>query len=178
MEYSFLWIFVVLGLMRLFELEISRRHLRKLEAIGGREFHHDNFLRVAAFHALFLGALLVESHPWMIPLDALTVFCLVSLAVLSALRYWCVYALGDYWNVRIVVVPGGSVLRTGPYRYLRHPNYLAIALEILILPVLLRAPVTLVIFIVPGLWILRERIRLEEKALRENTDYERAFPPR
>ena len=178
MRHSFLWIFGVVALQRLYELRHSRRNQRKLEAIGGREHHPESFRNVAALHGLFLTALLVESYPWRLPVDGRTVFCLAALALLSGLRYWCISALGDYWNVRIVVVPGAAAIRTGPYRYLRHPNYLAVALEFLFLPLLLRAPVTLAVFLLPGLLVLRQRIRLEEQALRENTDYETAFPAR
>ncbi len=176
MRYSFLWIFGVVALQRLFELRLSRRNQMILEAIGGREYHPESFRNVAALHGLFLATLLAESYPWRIPFDALTASCLAALVLLSGLRYWCVSTLGAYWNVRIVVVPGAAAIRTGPYRYLRHPNYLAVALEFLFLPLLLRAPVTLAVFLIPGLLVLRQRIRLEELALRENTDYGAVFP--
>lgn len=176
MRYSFAWVFGIVALQRLFELYLSGRNRRKLATIGGREFSPESFRTVAALHGLFLAALLLESYPWRFPLDALSVFCLAALALLSGLRYWCMSALGSFWNVRIVVVPGAAVKRSGPYRYLRHPNYLAVALEFLFLPLLLRAPVTLAVFFLPGLLVLRQRIRLEEKVLMENTDYGTVFP--
>jgi methyltransferase len=178
MKYSFLWIFVVVLVQRLFDLRLSRRNQRKIEAMGGKEFHPEKFRYMAALHGLFLSALLLESYPWMIPLDAITVSSLVSIALVSALRFWCISALGKYWNVRIVVLPGAKVIRSGPYRYMRHPNYLAVALEFVFLSLLLRCPVTLAVFSLPALAVLRQRIRLEEKTLREHTDYATAFPDR
>jgi methyltransferase len=71
-----------------------------------------------------------------------------------------------------VVVPGTHLVRIGPYRLLRHPNYLVIVLEFLLLPLLMRAPVTLVLFSLANLAVLRQRIRIEEMALRDATDWE------
>ncbi|MBI5575923.1 MAG: isoprenylcysteine carboxyl methyltransferase [Deltaproteobacteria bacterium] len=176
MKYSFFWVFGVVAAERLFDLRRSRRNQRRLEAIGGKEFFPETFRYVAALHALFLASLLLESYPWRVPLDVFTAVCLVSLALLSGLRHWCISTLGDFWNVRIVVVPRAPVIRSGPYRFLRHPNYTAAALEFFFLCLLLRAPVTLAVFALPALAVLRQRIRLEEKALRENTDYSTAFP--
>ena len=68
--------------------------------------------------------------------------------------------------------------RSGPYRHLRHPNYLVVVLEFLFLPLLMRAPVTLVVFSLANLVVLRQRIRLEEQSLRELTDYEKVFSAR
>jgi methyltransferase len=178
MNYSFAWVFGIMGLQRVFELVLSRRNRRALEALGGREFHPETFPTVVVLHVLFFASLAVESYPWRFPLDARTVVCLIALALLTGARYWCIASLGRYWNVRIVVVPGGAAKRSGPYRYLRHPNYLVLVLEFLFIPLLLRAPVTLVVFSLANLAFLRQRIRLEEKALRELTDYGKVYPAR
>ncbi|MGE5700301.1 MAG: isoprenylcysteine carboxyl methyltransferase family protein [Deltaproteobacteria bacterium] len=175
MNPSFAWVFAVVALQRLFELIVSRRNRRVLEALGGRELYPESFRRVAALHGLFFAALLAESYPWRVPLDALTIVCLAVLFILSAVRYWCMASLGKHWNVRIVVVPGGQAKRSGPYRYVRHPNYLAVALEFLFLPILMRAPATMAVFFLANIAVLRQRIRLEEKALRELTDYGNLF---
>lgn len=118
----------------------------------------------------------MESHPWRIPRDPLTWGCLSALALVTAGRYWTIASVGENWNVRIVLVPGEPVKRKGPYRFLRHPNYLVIVLEFLLFPLLLRAPLTLIVFSLANLPVLRQRIRLEEEALREFTDYGRIFP--
>lgn len=173
---SFAWVFPVIALQRLFELRLSRRNRLALFARGGREHHAETFPVMAALHVLFLASLAVESYPWRFPLDAFTWGCLAALAVVTAGRYWVIASLREYWNVRIVVVPGEPVRRTGPYRAMRHPNYLVIVLEFLFLPLLMRAPVTLFLFSLANLAVLRERIRLEENVLREMTDYGEKFP--
>jgi methyltransferase len=173
---SFSWVFFVVILQRLFELCLSRKHRREMLERGGREFHPDAFPVMAGLHVLFLVSLAVESHPWRIPPDPLTWGCLAALALVTGVRYWAIASLGGNWNVRIVLVPGEPARRKGPYRFLRHPSYLAIVLEFIIFPLLMRAPATLVVFSLANLLVLRRRIRLEEAALKEFADYEKIYP--
>lgn len=172
-----LWIFAYLVLERFFELHLSRRHCRALTSRGGREFYPETFPRMVALHTLFLLALLGESYPWHIPIDLFAVTLLTLFVLLQGLRYWCIASLGDCWNTRIVLVPGGKVKKAGPYRFLSHPNYLVVALEFILLPLLMGAPYTLALFFPANFLIVRQRIRLEENALREFTDYDEQFPP-
>jgi len=173
---SLFWVFAYLILERLFELHLSRRHYRALAARGGREFYPETFPRMIALHSLFLLALFGEAYPWQVPAGLFTDTLLTLFVLLQGLRYWCIISLGQCWNTRIVLVPGGEVKKTGPYRLLSHPNYLVVTLEFLLLPLLLHAPYTLAVFFPANLLILRQRIRLEEIALREFTDYNRQFP--
>ena len=165
MNIPLIWIFPVLAVQRLVELWLSRRNLRRLAARGGREFHPETFRDFAVLHSLFLLALLAESFPWRVPWDLRTQACLAAAGLLMAGRYWCIACLGECWNTRIVVVPGAPRVSQGPYRWLRHPNYLVVALEFLCLPLLLRSPLTLAVFFPLNLILLRRRIRLEEEAL-------------
>jgi len=162
---SLLWVFAFLLGERLFEIVISERHRYLLLARGGREFSPVSFQRIALMHVLFIAALALESYPWNMSLDFLTIFCLAVLAGLQAGRWWCMAALGENWNVRIIVVPGEGRKRSGPYRWLRHPNYLLVVLEFVFLPLLMRAFITLAVFSIVNLLLLRQRIQLEEKAL-------------
>jgi methyltransferase len=162
---SLLWVFAFLLVERLLEVVVSEQHRRRLLARGGREYFPASFRHIALMHLLFLAALAWESSPWIVPLDLLTVFCLAALAGLQAGRWWCMAALGENWNVRIIVVPGDGRKRSGPYRWLRHPNYLLVALEFVFLPLLMRAFITLAVFSAADLLLLRQRIRLEEQAL-------------
>lgn len=172
------WVVPVVALQRAAELWLCRRNRRTLTGRGGREFFPESYPVMAALHALFLLSLAWESHPWRVPADAATYVLLASLAVVTVLRYWTIATLGERWTTRIVVVPGSRVVRAGPYRFLRHPNYLVIVLEFLLLPLLLRAPLTLAAFSLANLLVLRQRIRLEETVLREMTDYSERFPNR
>lgn len=175
---SLWWIFAFYVAERLFELLLARRNRRRLEARGGKEFYPETYRTIVALHTLFFAALLVESSPWRVPLDALTLSCLGILILLQALRYWCIVSLGACWNTRIVLVPGARVVRRGPYRLLRHPNYLAVTLEFAVLPLLMRAPLTQVVFSLLNLAVLRRRIRLEEEALGERRAVSPALKPR
>ena len=172
---SLWWIFGFYFGERLFELLIAGRNRRRMEARGGREFHPESYRTIVLLHTLFFASLLAESFPWRAPLDSLTLFCLIFLILLQGLRYWCIVSLGDYWNTRIILVPGAEARRRGPYRFLRHPNYLVVTLEFAVIPLLMRAPLTLVVFSLANLVVLRQRIRLEEEALREFTDYGERF---
>lgn len=173
---SLLWIFPLLIGQRLLELAVSRRNLRILQAQGGREFHPNTFLAVAFLHTLFIVSLLIESAPWRVPANWLTWTCLTIYVLLQGVRYWCMVSLGAWWNARIVLVPGGEVICRGPYRFLRHPNYLVVLLEFILLPLLLRSPVTFAAYFPVNILILRHRIVIEERALREQTDYDARFP--
>lgn len=175
---SLLWIFAFLLPERLFELHLSRRNLQSLTARGGKEFYPESFPRMVALHILFLLALFWESFPWTVVAGPFTWGMIAALVLLQGARYWCIISLGEYWNTRIVLVPGGTTRKTGPYRLTPHPNYLVVVLEFILLPLLMQAPYTLVVFFPLNLLILRDRIRLEEKALREFTDYDERFPRR
>lgn len=172
---SVAWVVPLIVLQRVFELALSASHVRALIARGGREFHRESFPVMAGLHTLFLLSLAVESYPWRVAPDALTWGCLAALSLVTAGRYWVIASLGRCWTVRIVVVPGEPVRKTGPYRFLRHPNYVVIVLEFILFPLLMRAPATLAVFSAANLLVLRQRIRLEETALREHTDYADKF---
>jgi methyltransferase len=172
---SLWWVFTFYALERGVEVLVAKRNRRFLLARGGREYYAQSFRSIVLLHSLFAVALLIEAHPWRVPFDTLTILCLAALVLLQVLRYWCIVSLGQHWNTRIIVLPGASVRRRGPYRWLRHPNYLVVILEFLFLPLLMRAPVTLIVFSLANLVVLRRRIVLEEQALREHTDYARQF---
>ncbi|HEX2709926.1 MAG TPA: isoprenylcysteine carboxylmethyltransferase family protein [Candidatus Deferrimicrobium sp.] len=171
MVISLAWVAPVVAAQRVGELWLCRRNRRQLLARGGREIRPDTYKPMVALHVLFLAFLAIESYPWRVPADNRTWGCLAALAIVTALRYWAIASLGEFWNTRVVVVPGTHRVRTGPYRFLRHPNYLVIVLEFLLLPLLMRAPVTLILFSLANLAVLRQRIRIEEEALREATDW-------
>ena len=170
------WLFGLLIAERLFELRLAARNRRILLLRGGQEFFPESYRIIVWMHLMFLASLILESYPWWVPLDALTLCGLGMFLLLQLLRYWCVCSLKEYWNTRIILVPGAKISRRGPYRFMRHPNYLVVTLEFALLPLLARAPVTFLVFSVANLFVLRQRIMLEEQALREHTDYGQQFP--
>ncbi len=172
---SLWWLFAILAEQRLVELRLAARNRARLLARGGREFYPESYRNIFCLHLLFYLALLLESYPWRIPFDLLTWLTLAVLVLLQLLRYWCIVSLGDFWNTRIILLPGGQVVRKGPYRFLRHPNYLVVILEFFCIPLLARAPLTLLIFSLVNLVLLRQRIRLEERALAAHTDYRQRY---
>ncbi len=93
----------------------------------------------------------------------------------QALRYWAVVSLGPAWNVRVIVVPGDPPIRGGPYRFVRHPNYLAVLVEGIALPLIHTAWLTAVVMTVLNAILLRARIRCEEAALERYCGYEGRF---
>ena len=174
---SLLWVLLLLLVERLFEMRLAEKNRRILFQRGGKEFFPESYRMIFWMHLLFMICLVIESYPWFIAFDKLTVACLVGVLCLQFIRYWCVFSLKEYWNTRIILVPGDKVVRRGPYRFIRHPNYMVVTLEFFILPLLARAPLTLLIFSITNLFVLRQRITLEEQVLREHTDYNQHFLP-
>ena len=102
---------------------------------------------------------------------ALGLGALITVGATMGLRYWAIATLGPRWNTRVLVVPGLPAVDAGPYRYLKHPNYLAVILEIAALPLVHGAWLTAVVFSVANAALLRVRIRCEEAALTAHCAY-------
>jgi methyltransferase len=157
----------LVGLQRLLELALSRRNERRLRARGAVERGRGHYPLIVALHALWLLSTLVEGvlrgpglpALWPIPL---TLFLLVQ-----PLRYWAIFTLGGYWNIRILIVPGTKLVRRGPYRYLKHPNYVVVVVEILTFPLIFGAWITALVFSILNAALLYVRIREENRALAE-----------
>jgi len=138
-------------------------------ARGGLEFDRGGYLAMVAVHTLFLAACVAEAGLLGRPYHkGLAVTMVAVLAAAMALRYWVVFTLGDRWSTRIVVVPGDRLVRRGPYRFMRHPNYLAVVLEFIALPLVHTAWLTALVFSALNLAVLRRRIANEEAAIGEH----------
>ena len=156
----------LLALERLSELALSRRNARWALAQGGREFGRGHFRWMTLLHALLFVSCVAEvlsaQRSFYPPLG----YGMLALALgAQALRYWAIISLGHFWNVRVIVIPGAEVVTSGPYRYLRHPNYLAVIVEGLTVPLIHSAWITAVVFTALNAWLLVVRIRCEEQAL-------------
>lgn len=157
----------VLAAQRVGELLHSAANTKRLVARGAREHGSGHFALIVLVHALFPACLVAE----VVALGARpgrlwTVWLGVWLAA-QALRYAAVRALADRWTVRILVLPGEPRVRRGPYRFLRHPNYLAVVLELVAAPLMFGAWRTAIAISALDLVALRIRIRVEEAALAE-----------
>jgi methyltransferase len=151
------------------ELWLSRRNARIALAAGGFEVGREHFRWMVALHASFLPAAWTEvvllQRPW---IAALSVSMLGVLLAAQGLRYWAIATLGEQWNVRVILVPGRRLLASGPYAYVRHPNYVAVVLEGAAIPLVHTAWMTALIFTVLNLGVLFARVRCEEEALRNH----------
>ncbi len=155
------------ALERLVELVISARHAAWSFARGGTEHGRGHFPAMVALHSALLiacaGEVVVAGRPFV---PALGWPALVVALASQVLRWWCIAALGPRWNTRVIVVPGLPLVTAGPYRVLRHPNYVAVVAEGLALPLVHTAWVTALVFtLLNAVLLLRYRIPAEERAL-------------
>lgn len=160
---------VVLALERGAELLINRRNSARLREAGAVWLGRDGFGLILAAQVALFGGLVLEgalapwagSMPWTLPLLALAL-------LLQVLRYWVIHTLGWRWTIRVATVPGAPRVVGGPYRFLRHPNYLVVGMEALVLPLAFGAWATLLVALPLQVLALFRRIRLEEGALAAN----------
>ena len=156
----------LVALLRLVELQVSRRNVAAMKSRGGIEEGASHYPWMVLMHTSFLVSCPLEvwllDRPWR---EALGVPMLGLVAAGMGLRYWTVRTLGVRWSTRVIVLPGEPLVRTGPYRLLRHPNYLGVVLELFALPMVHTAWTTAVVFSVLNGMLLRERIRVEDAAL-------------
>ncbi len=157
--------YAILGLVagqRLAELVIASRNTRALMARGAVEAGASHYPYIVAVHAGWLLALAgwVAMHMPRINLPLLVVF-----AGLQAARLWILWSLGPFWTTRIITLPGAPLVRRGPYRFLRHPSYLVVALEVAVLPLVFGAWAVAAIFSALNAAMLIARVRIENRAL-------------
>ncbi|WEV79738.1 isoprenylcysteine carboxylmethyltransferase family protein [Janibacter cremeus] len=162
--------FVVLvglvALERLAELVVSRRNAAWSLARGGREYGRGHYPVMVVLHSGFLVAMLVEAFVRRPEVPSVLAWSMLALVAASqALRWWCILTLGPRWNTRVIVVPDLPAVRTGPYRLLAHPNYVAVVVEGIALPMVHAAWITAVTFTVLNAGLLAVRLRVEDAAL-------------
>jgi methyltransferase len=159
---SVLWIVLFLvAAQRLAELVYARRNTRRLLAEGAYESGAGHYPLLIAVHALWLLSLAV-----FVPADRAPDWALLGVfLVLQALRVWVLATLGRYWTTRIITMPGAPLVRRGPYRWLRHPNYVVVMGEIAVLPLAFGAWRIALLFTLANALVLCIRIRSEERAL-------------
>lgn len=148
------------------ELAVANRNRRWSLGRGGIEYGRGHYPLIVAVHTGLLVGCLVEVW-WRRPefMAALGIPMLVLVVAGQTLRWWCITTLGPRWNTRVIVIPGLTPIRRGPYRFLPHPNYLAVVIEGGALPLVHTAFITAITFTVLNAAILSIRIRVENRAL-------------
>jgi methyltransferase len=165
-EALFTALVLAVGLERLAELVVSKRHAAWAFSRGGVEFGQRHYPPMVVLHSALLVGALAEVWLFDRPFVPALGWTMLALALGSqALRWWCIASLGRQWNTRVIVVPGLALVSRGPYRLLRHPNYVAVVLEGAALPLVHTAWVTAAVFTVLNAALLTVRIRVEERAL-------------
>ncbi|HCH62856.1 MAG TPA: hypothetical protein DFR83_08635 [Deltaproteobacteria bacterium] len=164
----FFGLIALTGLERLVELRLTKRNAAWAFARGGEELGQAHYPFMVVLHTLFLVAMPLEvwflsrmvSIPVMLAMLLLAIGC-------QALRWWCISTLGPRWNSRVIVVPDLPRITTGPYQFtwLRHPNYIVVVVEGVVLPMVHGAWLTATVFTILNAFLLRTRIRVEEQAL-------------
>lgn len=158
---------LAVAVQRLAEVQISRRHVAALKARGAVEHAAHQVPVMVAVHTLWLIACLAEPFIAKRPVvPALSAAAFLLLATGQALRWSARRALGPRWTVPIITLPGVPRVTAGPFRYLNHPNYLGVVLEIAALPLVHAAYVTAVVFTLANALLLTWRIGAEDHALR------------
>jgi methyltransferase len=165
----------VVIIQRIGELVIAKRNERWMKEQGGVEYGKPQYVFIVAVHALFFVSFGLEvlrqkkeiSPYWTI------LFFLFLLTQIG--RVWALLSLGKYWNTKIIVVPNATLINKGPYKFLKHPNYLIVTIEFFIIPLLYQAYGTLIAFSLLNALILMVRIPAEERALCEHTEYKEVF---
>ena len=147
-------------LQRLAELGWAQRNTSRLRAAGGVEFGRSHYKLVVALHGLWLGGLWLAAS-W----RAVDPRLLALFAVLQLGRAWVLLTLGGRWTTRVIVIPGEVLVAHGPYRWLRHPNYLIVAAEMAVVPLALGLAVYAAAFSILNAALLFRRIRIETAAL-------------
>ena len=157
-------IFIVV--QRLLELRVAARNRQWALARGATEYAPEHFPLIVALHVAWIAALAIEGFARGAQLSAFWQFWLGLFLIAQFGRYWSISSLGPYWNTRILIVPGAKLIRRGPYKFLSHPNYVVVALELFSAPLVFGASLTAVVFSVLNAALLfLVRIPAENRAL-------------
>ena len=156
----------MVGLERLVELVVSKRNAAWSLEHGGRETGRGHYPVMVVLHTGLLVGALIEAWVRRPDVPAVLAWSMLALVLASqGLRWWCIATLGRRWNTRVIIVPGMVPVQKGPYRIISHPNYVAVVVEGIALPLVHAAWITAVVFTVLNAVLLTVRIRVENAAL-------------
>ncbi len=173
---AFLALLAAVGLTRLAELRISRRHQRALARCGIHKQADPQYRWMVILHAGVLAGAALEVVLLRRPLLPLLAACMSMLLLLSmALRWWVIRTLGAHWNVEVMASTSLGVVTAGPFRWVRHPNYLGVFVELIALPLIHTAWITAIAAAIGNAWVLHNRLLVEEPMLHADPAYRTAM---
>ena len=173
---AFLVLLVLVGIMRIVELKISLRNQRKLAERGVAKIPEPHFRATVILHTGVLisaGLEVLLLHRPLIP--ALAIGAGLVFIAADVFRWWVIALLAEHWNVRVMSSANLGVVTRGPFRWIRHPNYLAVIVELASLPLIHTAWITSLWGTLGYCWLLRSRIKVEEGVLMANPAYRAAM---
>lgn len=157
---------IIIVLQRYMEILIAAKNERWMKERGGIEVGQGHYKYFILLHVMFFLFIIIEvqkmSFVKTVPFH-LVFFIIFAVAQIG--RIWCIYSLGKFWNTKIIVLPKVVLIKKGPYKYLKHPNYVIVFIELLTMPLIFGAYVTALIFPFLHLLLLIIRIPYEDKAL-------------
>ena len=176
MTVAYICLLVLVGIERLVEVGISRRNQSKLIEQGVQKIHEPHFRWLVLFHGVVLvaaGAEVLFLHRPLIPALAIPMAALFILS--NVIRYWVICLLGGLWNVQIMDSGDIGIVTSGPYRWVRHPNYVGVVMEVFSLPMIHTAWITAIFGTLGYFEILRRRVKIEDSVLMANPAYRNAM---
>lgn len=173
---AYLVLLAIVAVLRLYELRISRLHQREMAARGASKVAEPRFRWMVLLHTgVLIGAaceVVFLKRP-LIPI--LAAVCFVVFVAANAVRWWVIRTLGEHWNVQVMNSTGLGVITSGPFRYVRHPNYAAVFVEMLVLPLMHTAWITALVGSTAHVLVLSQRLATEEKVLFSDAHYRDAM---
>lgn len=158
-------IFLFIVLQRVIELGIAKKNEKKLKMLGALEFGQEHYKFFIILHSMFFLSILIEGYFIQYVEIGFFTFLFILFIILQLARVWVISTLGDRWNTKIIILPNEKLVKRGLYKYIKHPNYIIVTIELLVIPIMFHAYITAVIFSVCNLVLLKVRIREENKAL-------------
>lgn len=148
-------------LQRTSELFVARRNEQWLRAKGAIEYGKGHYYIIVFLHSLFIGSMIGEF--WVKPNSNFDPIFFILFIILLSLKIWIIRSLGKYWNTKILRIPGSPPIKKGLYKYVRHPNYIIVICEFIVVPMVFHLYVTAILFSILNAIVLRIRITEENK---------------
>lgn len=176
MTVAYICLLVLVGIERLGEVAISRHNQSKMRAQGVQKIREPHYPWLVLFHAVILVAAGAEVLFLHRPLISALAISMLALFILSnVIRYWVIFLLAGLWNIQIMDSGRIGIVTSGPYRWVRHPNYVGVVLEIFSLPMIHTAWITAIVGTLGYFEILRRRVNIEDSVLMANPAYREAM---